>query len=163
MARACGAFLLTLPFIQDPSALLTALSTYAQHWSFNGSVFAVLFPVLGIWTRPILAGAGLLILGVGLQLTELCRLALWVCGSILLSPTVHPWYVLWAWVPALLLPIGHGQRWRPGTSYVALLTLDENTGQWAPPLGLTGHWYLWRCCCGCSSISSGENSRVRFD
>ena len=131
-------FVLTLPFIQAPSALLTALSTYAQHWSFNGSVFAILFPVLGTWTRPILAGAGLLVLGVGLRKQlELCRLALWVCGaSILLSPTVHPWYVLWAWVPALLC---HNRAWTAMASlvplsYVALLTLDENTGQWAPPL-----------------------------
>ena len=131
-------FLLTLPFIQDPSALLTALSTYAQHWSFNGSVFAVLFPVLGIWTRPILAGAGLLILGSGFEKCSNC--AAWPCGFAGRVSCFRRQCILGMCSGLGFQPycvtIGHGRRWRPWCLKLcqALLTLDENMGQWAPPL-----------------------------
>ena len=130
--------ILTWPFLEQPAALLTAILTYSKHWSFNGSFFQVLAPILHGWTRPILAGLGVAAVVYAYQKErELCRLALWICGaSILFSPTVHPWYVLWAWVPALLC----GNRsWTVMAtlvplSHVALLTLDPITGHWSPPL-----------------------------
>ena len=49
---------------------------------------------------------------------------------------MHPWYVLWAWVPALLCGNRHWtvMATLAPLSYVALLTLDPVTGQWSPPL-----------------------------
>ncbi|MEC8380175.1 MAG: hypothetical protein VXZ96_07635 [Myxococcota bacterium] len=128
----------TWPFLEHPAALLTAIQTYSQHWSFNGSFYQVLSPIFGGWTRLILAGLGVIVVVLCLRKKlELCRLALWICGaSILLSPTVHPWYVLWAWVPALLCGNRHWtvMATLAPLSYVALLTLDPVTGQWSPPL-----------------------------
>ena len=145
--------ILTWPFLEQPAALLTAILTYSKHWSFNGSFFQVLAPILHGWTRPILAGLGVAAVVYAYQKegAELCRLAFWICGaSILFSPTVHPWYVLWAWVPALLC----GNRsWTVMAtlvplSHVALLTLDPITGSLVTSaLAIPGDlWYLCREC-----------------
>jgi hypothetical protein len=67
--------------------------------------------------------------------------ALWAGGAfVLLSPTVHPWYVLWAWVPALICGV---RAWTVlatlvPVSYAALASLDSATGQWVEPW-----WPVW--------------------
>ena len=53
----------------------------------------------------------------------------------LLSPTVHPWYVLWAWVPALLCGV---RSWTllatlVPLSYAALASYDPTTSTWEEP------------------------------
>jgi hypothetical protein len=101
------AVLPVLPFWEAGPALLDGLAAYASRWRFNASLFALLEAALGSAARPVAA-----VLGAGLALVALrrfrdpARVALWVGGGfVLLSPTVHPWYLLWAWVPALLLGV----------------------------------------------------------
>ena len=65
--------------------------------------------------------------------TDPAEVALFAGGAfVLLSPTVHPWYIAWAWVPALIVGV------RAFTllaalmplAYVVLATIDPATGQW---------------------------------
>jgi hypothetical protein len=82
----------------DP-ALFRGFETYRQHWSFNGS----LYPLLRFWVeeeavvRLLLQATGLgVVAGIVWRSQDPGRIALWSCGAfVLLSPTVHPWYVLW--------------------------------------------------------------------
>jgi hypothetical protein len=61
------------------------------------------------------------------------ELALWVGGAfVLLSPTVHPWYIAWAWVPAVVCGV---RAWTvlaglAPVAYVVLMTIDPATGAW---------------------------------
>lgn len=143
-----------LPFVFDLNSLTQALRLYAQHWSFNGSIYALINPLFLTWTRPLLLIVGALVVAYGYwRRLSLAQLTLWVCGAgVLLSPTVHPWYILWAWVPALLCGV---RSWTALASlvplvYVALLTLDPHTGDWNPPAwpsvlsyGVFGAYVLW--------------------
>lgn len=98
------AVLPVLPFVEAGPALLEGLTTYAQHWRFNASLFSLLDAGLGDAARPVAALLGLGVTAFALRrFRDPVRVALWVGGGfVLLSPTVHPWYLLWAWVPALL-------------------------------------------------------------
>ncbi len=83
----------------DPT-LLRGFETYRQHWSFNGSLYPLLrfFVEEEAVVRLVLQGAGMVVVaGILWRSRDPGRIALWGCGAfVLLSPTVHPWYVLWA-------------------------------------------------------------------
>ncbi len=128
----------TTPFLEAGPRLLEGFGTYARHWSFNGSVYPLVAAVLGELARPLLVGVGALSVGWALwKRTDPAEVAL-VAGSafVLLSPTVHPWYVAWAWVPALIC----GRRaWTllaalMPLAYIVLATLDPTTGRWTEQL-----------------------------
>lgn len=79
--------------------LAQGLRIYAEHWSANAGAFALVEAVAG---NPAVArvAVAVLVLGVAVHAarrrfsTE--RAMLWIFGAgLLLSPTVHPWYVLW--------------------------------------------------------------------
>lgn len=130
--------LVCLPFVSEPFALVDALLLYTQKWSFNGSIFVLLKPIFGGLTRPLLMLMGFTVVIYGLyRKIPLIELSLWVCGGwILLSPTVHPWYVLWVWVPSLLC---RSSSWTAlasmvPLSYVVLLSRDVESGHWTPSL-----------------------------
>lgn len=157
MLLVLGVLLATaLPFL-DAGALLTrGLSTYAQHWSFNGSLFPLLAWAFGANARPLALCLGALVSAVVLaRRADPAEIMLWVGGAfVLLSPTVHPWYIAWAWVPALVCGV---QAWSllatlAPLSYAALLHYDPATRTWEEPawpawfqylpflLALTGEW-----------------------
>ena len=132
-----------LPFLDAGLLLGRGLGTYAQHWAFNGALFSVLSGVLGDGAaRPVA-----LLLGAGVAAWALVRrsdpaeIMLWVGGAlVLLSPTVHPWYIAWAWVPALICGV---QAWSllatlAPLSYVALISYDPATSTWEEPA-----WPAW--------------------
>ena len=111
-AAACVAFY--LPFTGAGTSLpgpgidrvAAGLRTYAEHWSANPGAFAVVEAVVG---DPRLARALALAATLGVaayaawRRFSLERAMLWIVGAgLLLSPTVHPWYVLWA-LPAAAL------------------------------------------------------------
>ena len=136
------AVLCAAPFWDAGWALGTGLETYARHWSFNASVFAVFSYFLGSVARPFAMVLGAAISAWALwRHADPARVALWIGGAfVLLSPTVHPWYIAWAWVPALLCGV---RAWSvlatlAPLSYVVLATLDPTTGQWAEPW-----WPVW--------------------
>lgn len=123
------------PLLAAGSSLFDAFGTYTRHWSFNG----LLFPWLDPWTTPhtrrwLAVLGGLVVLRATLE-KEPVRAWWWVgSGFLALSPTVHPWYVLWAFVPDLAL----GRRgWALAavglqSSYLVLATLDAE-GAWQVP------------------------------
>ena len=132
--------LLTAPYLEAGPHLLRGLGTYAARWSFNGSLHPVLEAGLGgLGADPALARPlGVLLAGsvVGLlawRRRDPAEVALWAGAAfVLLSPTVHPWYVAWAWVPALLCGVRAWTALATLTplAYVVLATLDPSTGIW---------------------------------
>ena len=113
------------------------MSIYVQHWSFNGGLFPLFEFVFGGYARPVAIAVGALLVLRAIRIhTEPERIALWAGGAfVLLSPTVHPWYVLWAWVPALLCGV---RSWTllatlVPLSYAALASYDPTTSTWEEP------------------------------
>lgn len=91
------ALVLLMPYRDTLPSLLAGLRAYAAHWSFNPSLFVLLEVLLGTHARA--ASGLLLLLWLVVRLTQ--RLA-WdrlgqelTLGFFLLSPTAHPWYLLW--------------------------------------------------------------------
>ena len=94
------------PYIGVGAGLWVGLGTYASHWAFNGSLFDLL--------RLVLGSDDLARVGVGLLFTAGIGTLAWRNASplrtgyvltvlfVLLSPTLHPWYLLWL-VPFLAL------------------------------------------------------------
>jgi hypothetical protein len=123
-----------LPFVEAGPALVRGLSTYVEHWSFNASLFSGVEAIFGSVARPIAVALGVVVALVAtLRHRDPVRVWLWVGAAfVLLSPTVHPWYVLWAWVPALVVGV---RAWTvlaalAPIAYIALASIDPATGQW---------------------------------
>lgn len=139
LALAAGwSAMLALPVLDAGPSLFEAFGNYRDHWSFNGLVFPLLEPWATSSTRAWLALGGLAVAAWAAALSPVRAWYVVATGFLVLSPTVHPWYVLWAFVPALLL----GRRdWVLGaialqSSYLVLATLDPATGAWSVP------WWL---------------------
>ena len=150
-----GAVLLS-PFLGPE--LLRGFNTYYEVWAFNASGFRLLALVFDE-PRPV----GVLIGAVACataawKLRDPADLLLFVATALLLlSPVVHPWYVLWAFVPACLRG-----RWAWAVlasttllSYAVLVGYDPAVpGSWeepwwvvwvsVPPWVLAVAWSMWR-------------------
>jgi len=123
-----------LPFADAGRLMFRGFFAYAEQWRFNGLVFSWMEAGLGADARWVCMGLGVLLV---LRAMRVCRLpehvALWAGGVfVILSPTVHPWYVLWAWVPALLCGV---RSWTllatmAPLSYLVFLTYDPGTQRW---------------------------------
>ncbi|MDP6931746.1 MAG: glycosyltransferase family 87 protein, partial [Myxococcota bacterium] len=132
----------TYPFIEAGPALWAGLETWSRHWAFNGSLHPLLEVILGDSARIVVLVLGAaVVLGVWWRVTDPAVGALWIGGAfVLLSPTVHPWYVLWVWVPALLCGV---RAWTVlatlvPISYVALASYDPTLSHWEEPW-----WPAW--------------------
>ncbi|MEE8141467.1 MAG: glycosyltransferase 87 family protein [Planctomycetota bacterium] len=97
-----------LPFLGVDKDALTGLKAYAESWYFNDMLFRPLGWLLGIdvkdrslfatqFLRCALLGAWVATCGYGmLKVRDPFRAAAWVVGGFLiLTPTLHPWYLLW--------------------------------------------------------------------
>ncbi len=90
----------TLPYIDAGTHLFSSLELYAAQWRFNDLLFAPLVALTGSLTVA-KSMAALLLLAVLVALLRR-RVALeratqlLFCAALLLSPTIHPWYLLWA-------------------------------------------------------------------
>jgi hypothetical protein len=127
---------LTAPFVGAGATLVRGFTTYAQHWSFNASLFAILELIFGAHARLIGSCIAALIAAWAIvRFRDPAHVALWCGGTfVLLSPTVHPWYVLWAWVPALVVGV---RSWTvlaclAPLSYWVLVGYDP-AGSWHEP------------------------------
>ena len=125
------------PFVDAGPALLAGMKAYVVHWSFNAGLFTLLEALLGPSARAVaLALGALLLLRAARIYADPARIALWAGGLfVLLSPTVHPWYLLWAWVPALICGV---RAWTVlatlvPLSYAALASYDPTTSSWEEP------------------------------
>jgi hypothetical protein len=141
MALGCGMVaLMSLPVIAPIDDLGASFGVYASTWSFNGCLYTPLSTPLGWTCRPVLVAVGV---GVG-ALTlwrdlDPIRTWFWIgTAFVILSPTVHPWYVLWALVPSLLCG-----SW--GWSLAALPLLGSYSVLWTLADGGTWHepGWLW--------------------
>ena len=92
------------PFAAAGEKLATGLLTYVQHWHFNAAAYSLFHFVLQSWDDHAYAHArwlctalfALVALGVQIRYRDPYRAAFATLGAyVLLSPTVHPWYLLW--------------------------------------------------------------------
>ena len=137
LAGCTATLALGLGVLDAGPALADAMGTYSRTWSFNGLVFPWVSPVLGAATRPVLIAIG----GAAVCWSwwrHRDPLEAWAtvgAAFVVLSPTVHPWYVLWVVVPTLLL----GRlAWACAAipllgSYAVLTGFDASTGAWVVP------------------------------
>lgn len=125
------------PFVDAGVELGSGMERYARHWSFNGALFPIFEFLFGEAARPVAFGVGALVVLRAVRVhLDPERILLWAGGAfVLLSPTVHPWYVLWAWVPALLCGV---RSWTVlatlvPLSYAALASYDPVLSSWEEP------------------------------
>ncbi len=87
-----------LPFVLDGSNALGSLRVFSETWESNGSVFSLVAPLTGGRQYRLLAVAvviGLLGLLSWKQNQFVDAALAFFLTSFLLSPVVHPWYLLW--------------------------------------------------------------------
>lgn len=151
------ASVLALLALQAGADLGRGLDTYQRRWSYNGSVYPLLsagwqhlgWADSGLRRLLQIAGAGLCAEAwwrygrEGQSGYDPGRVALRICAVfVLLSPTVHPWYVLWPLAVSLWTGRDSAAWGLLGAlaplSYAVLATLDPLTGQWQEP-----GWVAW--------------------
>lgn len=93
-----------LPVLDAGPDLFRTLQTYSQSWSFNGFGLWLTSPLPSIVVRPILATIGVAAVGWATWRSTTVHAAWLVVGTafILVTPTAHPWYLMWVVIPALL-------------------------------------------------------------
>ncbi len=181
-----GALLaLSAPFWDAGETMFFAFQNYSRRWSFNGSIFPILETFS--WSafnddlpaRRFAVVLGALVTGFALlRRRDPAEVALWAGGAfVLLSPTVHPWYIAWAWVPALLCGV---RAWTvlatlAPIAYAVLATLDLETDTWSEPtwtrpliyvpffLALAVEWGWRAMTAGPASAAGGERGGRRLD
>lgn len=106
-----------VPYAAAGPRLFAGLGTFAAHWEFNQGLFrigdlglralGVADPRLFLKLAFALLGAALLAWLLAKRADPVRGTAVLLAGALLLSPTVHPWYVLWC-VPLLALVPSRG-------------------------------------------------------
>lgn len=133
--------LLYIPYAGAGAALFEGLGTYADVWVFNPGLFGLLEAAVGSDGAARGLAAGLLACVVALTVwrgMSLGRALYWILGAgVLLSPTIHPWYVLWV-LPFACLYGGRGWILLTGTVFLAYAGRDAYlaTGHWPRPAWL---------------------------
>ncbi len=124
-----------LPYAVAGSHLAYGLATYSQNWRFNDSLFLLLSMSL---PSPYARVAALVLLVLIASYTcvreyDPLRMAFILIGAtILLSPTVHPWYLLWI-IPYLCL--------FPNRAWILLSVLTVLSYQVLVSYVKTGVWH----------------------
>jgi alpha-1,6-mannosyltransferase len=130
--------LLYLPYVSAGGDLFTGLRTYSEHWWFMKGPFVVIESVTGdpLIARRVMAGIMIGIIGwTAARRFDLERALLWVLGAgMILTPTLHPWYVLW------MLPMAALRSSRPwillsGLAFIGYCGLGayQEIGEWPQP------------------------------
>lgn len=130
--------LLYLPYLTAGERLFAGLGTYADRWEFNPGLWWALSELAGPG-RPARGLAALLVAGVALGAVArrwpVEKALFWTFGAgLLLSPTLHPWYVLW------ILPFAALRASQPWLLFTGLVFLAYwgrsaylSTGVWPRP------------------------------
>lgn len=130
-----------VPYLDAGPQLFSGLLTFAAGWRFNDGLFGLLEWLTG---SPVAAriAAGTIVLAVIAQSVRnqwsFERAAFWITGAILLlSPTVHPWYLLWM-VPLIAIRPNSAWLYLSGSVMLAYYGLGayRRTGVWPEP------WWL---------------------
>jgi len=94
-----------LPFVFMGGPLWGSLGTYTANWEFNSPVFWILKTALGdgLWARKVIGGMFIfLVLVVSFfRYPPLVAGFMMVAGFVILTPTLHPWYLVW-FIPFLV-------------------------------------------------------------
>lgn len=139
-----GTVLVSIPFV--PREWPAGWVAYATRWEFNGFVYPWLVPWLdGDGARRVLVcvGGGMTVFA-WVRFRDPAQVWAWVGSAfVFLAPTLHPWYVLWALVPNLMLG-----RFAWGwaslvllNGYAVLAAYDPTNGTWAEAPWLW--WITW--------------------
>ena len=135
-----GMIAFTLPYADAGGALFASLRLYAAKWRFNDLLFA---PLVGLWgslARAKVTAALLAVLVMGVLMFRrvvLERAAPLLLGAtLLLSPTIHPWYLLWAVVFLPLAPCAPLLLWSGSILFAYLFVLPLGT----MPVFPAQHW-----------------------
>lgn len=130
---------LYLPYAGAGTKLFAGLGTYAEHWRFMEGPFALLESVIPGSRGPRYAAA-MIVLGVvgwtTLRRFRPERALFWILGAgMLLTPTLHPWYVLWM-LPLAALRVSRPWILMTGLSFLGYYGLAgyQNTGTWDQPV-----------------------------
>ena len=134
LAAAVSAAVVTAPFLSPAAApdglaarlaeFRFSLGHYLRHWRFNDSLFPAVEAAFGAYARPVafalLAAAFAALLARRPAPPATLAFGLLAGAAFLLTPTAHPWYLLWC-LPFLVL---HPERRAP---YFAALALTLTT------------------------------------
>ena len=92
-------------YLEPTGGLYESLFVFSRQWSFNGSVFEILYLVVGSNTLAHLISGILLIFWLGCVLMIkrpfIEKTFLAFLGFVIVAPVVHPWYL--CWLTALLV------------------------------------------------------------
>jgi hypothetical protein len=116
-------------------ALFSGLLTYTRHWTFNPIAYPLLEPIFHANTRGVLTILGLCTTLYIWRVTRRPWSAFTGIGVafVVVSPTVHPWYMLWVFLPAVATgrrDLTFAASFFQG-SYLVLFTLDSATDSWS--------------------------------
>jgi hypothetical protein len=128
------------PYLSAGSALFAGLRTYSENWWFMKGPFTALEVLTGDPDEARRAAAVIMIGVIGWaawRRFDLERTLLWVLGAgMVLTPTLHPWYILW------MLPMAALRANRPfvllsGLAFIGYYGLGayRDTGDWVQPIG----------------------------
>ncbi len=137
---------LYLPYLSAGPMLWGGLATFAEHWRFQEGAFAVLERIVPGPRAPRVA-AGLIVMGVIAWTTwrsyDAERALFWILGTgLLVSHTVHPWYVLWA-LPFAALRRSRGWILLSGLVFLGYWGLDTYHAQGVWPQPVWARLVLW--------------------
>lgn len=131
---------LYVPYAGAGAGLFEGLRTYADVWAFNAGAFRALEALPGEVPRALAAlGVVAVAAWAAVRRFGLERALYWTIGAaLLLSPTIHPWYLLWI-LPFACLRRGRGWILYTGTVFLAYAGRDAYvaTGTWPEPVWLT--------------------------
>lgn len=137
---------LYLPYAAAGAALFDGLRTYGEHWWFMQGPFGV---IEALTDDPMVArrvsafGVLSVIAGATWRNFDLERALLWIMGAgMLLTPTLHPWYVLWM-LPLAALRVSKPWILFGGLAFLGYFGLTDyrDLGAWPQPVWLRG--LLW--------------------
>lgn len=138
---------LYLPYLDAGTHLWTGLGAYAARWKFNPGLYRILEAILGVGQGPRLAAGGIVAAVAVFSFWKdwsLTRSLLWILGTLLLlTPTLHPWYVLWI-LPLAAVRRSRGWLLLSGLVFLSYWHHDSYmaTGIWPQPLWLSALVYL---------------------
>lgn len=138
--------LLWLPYSGAGDAVFAGLGEYASRWAFNGALFPVAAAAAGEegarWIA-VAVPAGVAVAAAAGR-WRLDRALLRTAGAaLLLSPTIHPWYLLWV-LPFAALERRRPWIWWTATVFLTYAGLDvfRATGVWPHPPALAAAVHL---------------------
>jgi len=135
---AVTALIMYAPYALAGESLFTGLRTYSEHWWFMKGPFTLLELTFVDPIRARYAAGTIVVMAVAwasFQRYDTERTFLWVLGTgMVLTPTLHPWYVLWM-LPMAALRASRSWILLSGLAFVGYYGLGsyQETGVWAQP------------------------------